>query len=107
MEISDTRLEQALTRLSRSDALAAELHMKCERAEFKAKGVKDAIFLRSEGSVAERSAKAGIDPDYVAAMDTYFDALQAYETLKNERTKEVLIVDVWRTCQANNRKGLV
>src|SRR5271167_795795 len=105
--IPDSRLESALKKLAFTDNLSAELHMKLERAEFRAKAVKDAIFLRSEGSVAERNALAGIHPDYAAAMETYFEALQAHDTMKNERAREVLIIDVWRTCQANNRKGLV
>jgi hypothetical protein len=107
MLIDDERLETALKRLAKSDALVAELHMKAERAEFKAKATKDAIFLRSEGSVAERNALAGTSEDYALAMESYFTALQAHDTLKNERSREVLVIDVWRSLNSAKGKGLI
>src|SRR6185312_16449457 len=97
MLINDARLEKSLTKLAQTDTQVADLHAEVERAEFRAKAIKDAIFLRSEGSVAERNAIAGTHPEYSAAMETYFDALKAHEGLKNERSREVLIVDVWRS----------
>jgi len=107
MLVSDERLETALSRLAKTDALSAELHMKAERAEFKAKAVKDAIFLRSEGAVAERQAKAGISDEYTAAMEDYFAAVQAYDTIKNERAREVLVIEVWRSLNSARNKGLL
>ncbi|HXN96008.1 MAG TPA: hypothetical protein VN879_16000 [Candidatus Acidoferrales bacterium] len=107
MLIDDERLETALKRLAKSDALVAELHMKAERAEFKAKATKDAIFLRSEGNVAERNALAGIHEDYAKAMDDYFTALQAHDTLKNERSREVIIIECWRSMNSTRNKGLI
>ena len=107
MLVTEKRLEQALGRLAQSDALVAELHMKVERAEFRAKAIKDAVFLRVDGAVAERNAKAGTAPEYAAAMDEYFAALQAHDTLKNERAREVLIVDVWRSLNSAKTKGLI
>jgi hypothetical protein len=107
MLVTDERLETALGRLAKTDALSAELHMKMERAEFKAKAVKDAVFLRSEGSVAERQAVAGTSGDYTVAMDEYFTALQAFDTIKNERAREVLVIEVWRSLNSARNKGLL
>ena len=107
MLINDKRLEQALTKLAETDAQVAELHAEFERAEFRAKAIKDAIFLRSTGSVAERSAIAGTHPEYGAAMENYFTALQGHEALKNARSREVLIVDVWRSMSSARTKGLI
>jgi hypothetical protein len=105
--VTDERLETALGRLAKTDALSAELHMKMERAEFKAKAVKDAMFLRSDGTAGERSAKAGTAEEYVTAMDEYFAALQAYDTIKNERAREVLVIEVWRSLNSARNKGLI
>jgi hypothetical protein len=105
--VTDERLEQALGRLAKTDALSAELHMKMERAEFKAKAVKDAVFLRKEGSVAERQAFAGTSEEYATAMDDYFTALQAHDTIKNERAREVLVIEVWRSLNSARNKGLL
>lgn len=107
MLITNERLEEALTKLSRTDAPIAELHANAERAEFRSKAIKDAIFLRSEGSVAERNAIAGTHPEYGAAMEAYFAALQAHDTMKNERSREVLIIDVWRSLSSARTKGVI
>jgi len=107
MLINDARLEAALKKLAQTDASIAELHANVERAEFRSKAIKDAIFLRSEGSVAERNAIAGTHPEYSAAMETYFTALQAHDTMKNERSREVLIVDVWRSLSSARTKGMI
>lgn len=107
MLITDDRLEKALAKLALTDAPIAELHANVERAEFRSKAIKDAIFLRSEGSVAERNAIAGTHPEYSASMEAYFAALAAHETMKNERSREVLIVDVWRSMSSARTKGLI
>ena len=107
MLIPNERLEEALKKLARTDAPVAGLHADVERAEFRAKAIKDAIFLRSEGSVAERNAIAGTHPEYGAAMEVYFSALQAHEAMKNERSREVLIVDVWRSLSSARTKGMI
>lgn len=107
MLISNERLEEALKKLARTDGQVAALHAELERAEFRTKAIKDAIFLRSEGPVAERNAIAGTHPEYGAAMESYFTALQAHETLKNERSREVLVIDVWRSLSSARTKGMV
>lgn len=107
MLINDGRLQKALTKLAETDAAIAELHANVERCEYRSKAVKDAIFLRSEGSVAERNAIAGTHPEYSAAMEAYFAALQAHDTMKNERSREVLVVDVWRSLSSARTKGMI
>jgi hypothetical protein len=105
--VTDEILEAALKRLAATDDLSAELHTKVERAEFKAKAIKDAVFLRSEGTAGERSALAGASTDYQSAMDEYFTALQAHEALKNERARKVIVIDVWRSLNSARNKGLL
>lgn len=105
--VEDSRLEQSLKKLAQTDGPVADLHVEAERCEFRAKAIKDAIFLRSEGSVAERTAIAGTHPEYGAAMEKYFDALAKHETMKNERSREMLIVDVWRSLSSARTKGLI
>jgi hypothetical protein len=105
--IDEKRLEVALGRLAKTDAMMAELHMAMERAEYKAKAIKDAIFLRCEGSVDERSAQAGTSAEYEEAMNKYFAAMQAHDTMKNERAREVLVIDVWRSLNSAKGKGVL
>lgn len=104
--ISEKRLSEALTFLAESDLQAAELLAEMERAEFKAKAVKDAVFLHGEeGTVADRAAKAGSSADYHTAMARYFDAVKQYNAVRNKRQTEALVVDVWRSLESSRRKG--
>lgn len=107
MLIDDDRLERALVKLAQSDELVARLHAEVERSEYRAKAVKDAIFLRSDGSVAERNAIAGTHLEYAAAMEAYFIAMQTHEALRNERSREVIVIDVFRSLNSARTKGLI
>jgi uncharacterized protein (UPF0335 family) len=107
MLISTERLEQALAKLADTDGPVADLHAEVERSEYRAKAVRDAIFLRSEGSVAERNAISGTHPEYSAAMEKYFAALAKHETMKNERSREDIVIQVWRSFSSARTKGLI
>lgn len=105
--ISDKRLEQALTHLAKTDEPCAAARAEMERAEFKAKAIKDALFKRLEGSVADRTAEAGASDEYSAAMADYFAKLHEYEAMRNKRSTEAIVVDVWRSINASRRQGNV
>lgn len=107
MVVTDEIMEAALKRLAQTDTLVAELHTKQERAEFKAKAIKDAMFLRTGGTAGERSAAAGTSKEYEEAMDEYFTALQAHEALRNERSRKVIVIEVWRSLNSARNKGLL
>lgn len=94
-----------MTYLAETDEKAAQLLAEMERAEFKAKATRDAVFLYATGTVAERTAIAGDSVEYKAAMADYFVTVQEYNTTKNKRTTETLIVDVWRSLNANRRQA--
>ena len=103
--MDEARLGQALRYLATTDNECAELRTEMERCEFRAKVIKDAIFKRLEGSVADRQAEAGSSGEYGAAMDDYFSAMQRYEAMRNKRGTEVIIVEAWRSLNAGRRQG--
>lgn len=105
--ISEKRLEQALTYLASTDDECAELHTESERAEFKAKVIKNAMLDRLTGSVADRTAQAESSPEYVEAMNAHFDLLAKWEAMRNKRGTESIVVDVWRSINASRRQGNV
>jgi hypothetical protein len=76
-----------------------------ERTEFKAKAVKAVIFKTGTGSVADRSAEADAHAETVAAYETYFKAMHAYHAMSNKRSTESIVVDTWRSMNANRRQG--
>ena len=107
MHITEDRMDKALRYLVDTDESAASLRAEVERAEYKAKATRDKVFLLEEGSVAERNAKAGTNGTYDAAMIAYFDALKASDAVRNKRATEAIVIDCWRSLNANRNKGHV
>lgn len=107
MLINETRLQKALTYLAETDEPAAGLRADVERAEFKAKEIRDAVFLVVTGTVAERQAIAGTHKDYTAAMNDYFLAMRASDAMRNKRSTESIVIDCWRSLNSGRSKGLI
>ena len=107
MRLTEERSEEALHYLMETDEECAILKTETERRDYKAKAVQSAIFKRSSGTVAERQALAECSDEYDRAMEDYFNALQAFEVIKNKRFTEEKVWDTWRTIQANQRRGNV
>lgn len=105
--ITDERAEKALRYLASTDEECAALKAEAERAEFKAKAIRDTVFRHAEGSVADRTAYAGSSEEYRAAMDEYFTCLRLYEGMRNKRVTEAIVIECWRSIGANRRAGNV
>lgn len=105
MLISETRLQKALEYLATTDEPAAGLRADVERAEFKAKAVKDAVFLTCTGTVAERAAISGTNKEYTGAMNDYFEALRLSDAMRNKRSTESIVIDCWRSLNSGRNKG--
>lgn len=103
--ISDERAEKALRYLASTDESCAAAKANMERMEYKAKAVRQQVFLIEEGTVAERTAKAEIDLDHQNTLEEYFDAMKNYSAIANKRETERIVLDTWRTIQANRRSG--
>jgi hypothetical protein len=76
-----------------------------ERTEFKAKAVKAAVFKLAEGSVADRNAIADMAGETSTAYEAHFKAMHAYHAMNNKRATESIVVDTWRSMNANRRQG--
>ena len=105
MTITTERMEKALSYLAETDETCAQLRADMERSEFKAKAIRDALFMRLTGTVAERTAQAGASEEYETAMGRYFDYLSAWEHVKNKRQTESIVVEAWRSLNSSRNKG--
>lgn len=103
--ISDDRAHKALVYLAETDETCATAKAEMERMEFKIKAIKQAVFLHSTGTVAERTAVADTHESVAAAIDEYCNALKEYQHMANKRDTEHIVLDTWRTIQANRRRG--
>ena len=105
--ISKERMELSLKYLAETDESFADLKTRVEREKHKAKAIQSAVFLRSDGTVAERNAIADKHESYESAMAAYFNAMKEMEHVKNKRATECIIVDVWRSLNAARRSGQI
>ena len=103
--ISDERAEKALRFLVDTDESCALAKAEVERAEFVFKRTKEAVFTFSSGTVAERQAEAIQHADTLAANDKLVEAIATYSKIVNKRDTERIVMDTWRTIQANRRQG--
>ena len=102
--ISESKLERALVYLAETDDQYAKERAELERAEILRKRIRARVFLASDGTVAERQAMAEVHPDSEKADDIYVATIAAVETLKARRQRADIIIEVWRSLNANRRK---
>ena len=103
--IDEDKMVKALRYLAETDDTFAYHKAHAARTEHKAKAIKQAMFLHSTGTVAERTAQAEDSEEYKAAMDNYFEALREAEHVKNKRTTASIMIDVWRSLNSSRNKG--
>ena len=104
-QLTENRVEEALIKLSSTDASHAALS---GQVKYLAEGIKQAkahSFLLADGTVAEREAKAQASVKTAEAIDAHTKAFVAFTTLDNERNHEMRIIDIWRTLSSNRRQG--
>lgn len=103
--ITQQRMEESLEYLSSTDEACAALRADMERAEFKAKRTEQAVFKISDGTVADRTAEAKTHKQTIDAYEVYFEALKDYHAMANKRATESIVIDTWRSLNANRRQG--
>ena len=103
--VSEERAEKALRFLVDTDESAANLRGEMERAEFSFKRTREAVFSLSEGTVAERQAASVQHPKTIEAHDRYVETIRLWAHFQNKRETERIVLDTWRTIQANRRQG--
>lgn len=107
MTVSSERLSQALTYLAQTDEEFADANVEMQRREYAADKALKRVFLESDGNNEVRKAKAIISEDYDKMMEGYFEAAAEFENMKAKRKTEELIVEVWRSLNANRRQGTI
>ena len=105
MSITNDRLSECLDYLARTDQEAAELKADVERQEYMFKRQKALAFKLAEGTVADRNAIAETAGDTGVAAEKWFTAIKESETVRAKRQTAALIVEVWRSMNANRRTG--
>lgn len=107
MIVSDERLDRAMQFLATTDLECASRKSMVLRTEFMAKHTEALVYkaLGNEGSVEDRKQAMRLDDRVVKAWDEHFNAVRDFESLKAQRERNVLVVDLWRSTNANRRMG--
>lgn len=106
MLVNETRVEQALAYLSDTDFKCANSKVDAERWKYLAKRHRAiSVLATKEGTAQVKEATAELDEEVKRAEDNYFECLRMYEHVSAQRKTEQLVIEVWRTEQANLRKG--
>lgn len=103
--ITNDRVSQQIDYLKDTDEDAGELKADVERTEYQFKRAKALVFKLAEGTVADRNATAETSPEVEAAAEKWFKAIKASEVIRAKRQTAALIVEVWRSVNANRRTG--
>jgi hypothetical protein len=104
-EITLERVEAAMMFMAETDEPYAVAVTELESSEIRRKRVRARMFLSSGGTVAERNAEAEVHDETVAADEAYAKALLQKETLKARRQRAELVIELYRTLSANQRRG--
>ncbi len=105
MDISDDRLQKSLTYLATTDEEAAQARAYMDGMNEQKKTVFSVELLKASGSVEVKKAEAYSSSSYMQHAKLVQQAIYDYEVLRNKRLTEALIVEVWRSCNANRRRG--
>jgi hypothetical protein len=104
--ISDDKLEAALRYLAETDREAAGARAQRLRAEFARERLRAKLTLESAmSSDTKRRAWAECQPDYAEACEAEATAVEDDEFLRNKRNTANVIVEAWRSENANRRAG--
>lgn len=105
--ISDDKLQKALIYLAETDEPCAKARGLLAGLDRQEKTIKSVAFLDAVGKVAEREASAYISQAFCEHITKIENATVDYETMRNKRMTAELIVEVWRSENANRRRGNV
>ncbi len=78
-----------------------------EATKHAAKVLEHIAFCAASGTVSERQALAATDKNAIAKWKEHHDLVAEYETLRTHLKAAELRIEVWRTQNANARRGHV
>lgn len=101
----ERRVERALDFLCRTDGPYARSTARLAAAELRVKQAREIAFLEAEGTQGERAAKALSSDGVKEASEALEKAIEQKELLKAQRTTATVVIEVWRSLNANQRRS--
>ena len=101
------RVAKALDYLVSTDESYARAVASLEAAEMAQKQAREIAFLESDGTQAERAARANSAGAVKLAAQKVETAVFEKELLKARRATALVVIEVWRSLNSNQRAGVV
>ena len=105
MMISEDRVDKALRFLRETDSVAARAKSLMVGLDEQKKTIFATEYLKSEGSQGDKKEMAHASENYIEHIKKYKDSVYDYEELRNRRQTEILVIETWRSQNANARRG--
>lgn len=99
--------EKALDYLASTDEAYARAKAMVKFLEHKRKTIKATLYLDAKGTINERESYAYKHEEMIKFLDEYQDAVYDEQILASKRKRAELTIEVWRSKNANQRKGNV
>ena len=103
--IDQDKMERAMDYLAETDAECAHLRADVARSEFMAKVCEGLHYKSASGSVEDRKQEARTTQAVIDEWEKHFVAITKYETVRARRMRAELVVEVWRSQNANRRQA--
>jgi len=103
MIVSEKNISDALTYLADDPHPIAKGRFAVTLAENEANKIYSRLFLQAEGSIDARKATALCSPEHIAAKQVEADAVFEYERHKARVKAAEMLLEIWRTENANAR----
>jgi len=104
--VTDSSIEAALNFIRDQSRPLADARALAKYLEQKRKSLKAAAYLESDGkTVSDKESAAYTDADYLQCLEDYKDAVYQAELLTNQMKAAELRIEVWRSLNANSRRG--
>ncbi len=100
-------VSKALNYLASTDEAEANAKALVKAVDEGRKIIKAQVFLAAKGTAAERTEIAYASPEYQAQIERQQDATADHALLHTKRKRAELMIEVWRSTNANRRKGNV
>jgi hypothetical protein len=102
---SNQECEKALRYLASTDESCANARALQLYLESKEKTILAMSMVNDTGTVQEKDSRARTCAAYLEWLEQYREAVADYELQRNKRKRAELTVEVWRSQNANLRKG--
>jgi len=105
MSVSEERVSQALKYLVETDESCAMAKALMKGLDSQIKTIEAIEFMKNTGALGQREKMARASQAYRDHLAKLQDAVFDYETLNNKRNTEGMVIKVFRSLNANRRKG--